>query len=79
MENVALTRQAVPALPPEIKALNAGSRHADCIRVVTMRGKRPTMEARLHALDALKACAIPDVVSSGHVVSSLRSGFAGAI
>jgi hypothetical protein len=37
------------------------------------------MEARLHTLDALSACAIPDAVSVGHVVSSMRSGIAGAI
>jgi hypothetical protein len=79
MEDVALAGQAVPALSAKIEALHAGLRHADCIRIVTMRRKWPAVEARFHALDTFSAGAIPDAVSTSHAVSSWFCGFAGAI
>lgn len=64
MEDVALARKAVPPRAPEAERLNARKDKADCIGVVAMRGKRLTMEVRLHAFDPFGARHDPDAIAA---------------
>src|SRR5690606_12161768 len=67
VQDVALARQAVPALSPEVEALNAGQRDADRIGVVPVQGEgRPLPpKSGLQALDPGRTGPEPDAVLLG--------------
>jgi threonine/homoserine/homoserine lactone efflux protein len=77
MQDVALTRKAVPALAPEAKRLDARKGDADRIGVVAMQAKRRTMEVSLQAFDPFGTRRDPDAIAQSFKTSPATRRYRG--